>query len=233
MTLLEFLGYLGGLLVFSTFYLKTMLRLRLVAIASNVIYIAYGFMGGLWPILMLHTLLFPLNIWRLAEVNQLTRKLRASQQTGMTALEVMAPHIRLVRRSRGELLFAKGDRADCVYYVFKGSARLLEKNIVVQPGQMVGIVGLFAGEHRRTDTAVCASDVELGMVSKDKVLELFHQIPTFAAFLMGMVAQRAAFDKSSRSISHKRITYPSRRSTTVQRARRAVARNLIKNYSFH
>jgi hypothetical protein len=61
----------------------------------------------------------------------------------------------------------------------------------VPPGQMAGIVGLFSGEHCRTDTAACIGDVELGMVSKGKVLELFYPSPAFAAFLMRMVAQRA------------------------------------------
>lgn len=52
MTFLEVLGYLGGLLVFSTFYLKTIIRLRLVAIVSNFMFVAYGLMGNLVPILL-------------------------------------------------------------------------------------------------------------------------------------------------------------------------------------
>lgn len=70
MSLVDFVGYLGGLLVFSTFYLKIMARLRMVAIASNVVFIAYGYMGGLWPVLLLHMLMLPLNVCRLAELHQ-------------------------------------------------------------------------------------------------------------------------------------------------------------------
>ena len=233
MSLPELLGYLGGLLVFSTFYLKTMLRLRLVAIASNVIYISYGLMGHLVPILMLHMLLFPLNIWRLAEINRLTRRVRASQQTDMSAADLIVPHIRMVKRSHGERLFAKGDDADCVYYVFKGSAHLMDKNIVVPPGQMIGIVGIFTGTLRRTDTAVCQSDVELGIISKEKVLELFYKSPDFAAFLMRMLAQRAALENSPRAISYKRISCPSKCATALQRFRHTVSRSRIHDYSFH
>ena len=47
MTTLEVLGYVGGVFVFSTFYLKTMIPLRLVAIASNIVYIAYSALAGL------------------------------------------------------------------------------------------------------------------------------------------------------------------------------------------
>src|SRR4051812_39155805 len=84
MNALELLGYLGGVLVFSTFYLKTMIPLRVVAIGSNVVYIAYSAMSGLVPILLLHALLMPLNIWRLIQVKQLIRKVRASTQNGLT-----------------------------------------------------------------------------------------------------------------------------------------------------
>jgi CRP/FNR family transcriptional regulator, cyclic AMP receptor protein len=229
----EFLGYLGGLLVFSTFYLKTMMRLRLVAIASNVVYISYGLIGHLVPILMLHILLFPLNIWRLAEINQLARRVRASQQTGKSAAELIVPHIRMIERSPGEQLFARGDNADCIYYVFKGSAHLVEKNIIVPPGEMIGIVGIFAGEQCRTDTAVCLSEVELGIVSKDKVVELFYKSPDFAAFVVRMLAQRAALAASRRPISYKRIPRSSKCASVLQRVRRTVSCDLVHDYSFH
>lgn len=129
----------------------------------------------------------PLNIWRLVEIKQLIRKVRASEQTGTTAPDLIVPYMQQVKRN-------KGDRADCVYYVFKGSARLMEKNIVVPRGQMIGIIGIFSGEHRRTDTAVCLSDIELGMMSKDTILELFYQNPDFGAFLIRLIARRAALD---------------------------------------
>jgi hypothetical protein len=199
MSWLEAFGCLGGLLVFGSFYLKTMIRMRLVAIASNLIFVAYGLMGNLVPILLLHLLLLPLNIWRLLEIKQLIRKVRASEQTGTAAPELVMPYMKKLKRNKGERLFAKGERADSVYYLVSGSARLLEKNIVVPPGQMLGIIGIFSNEHRRTDTAVCLSDVELGMISKDKILELFHQSPDFGAFLIRLVARRAALDNSQRA----------------------------------
>jgi len=196
MNLLDLMGYLGGALVFATFYLKTMIRLRLVAIVSNVVFIYYGLMGHLVPIMVLHTLLLPLNIWRLIEVKQLIAKVRASAQTGMSAPELIVPYLRSVWRTKGEAVFSKGDDADCVYYVFEGAVRLSDKNIVVPQGQMIGVNGIFSREHQRTDTAVCLSDVELGVISKDKILELFYQSPDFGAFLIRMVAQRAALDNS-------------------------------------
>lgn len=200
MSALEILGYVGGVLVFSTFYLKTMIPLRVVAIASNVVYIAYSAMAGLVPILLLHALLMPLNIWRLIEVKQLIRKVRASTQSGTSAPELIVPYMQQIKRNKGEHIFVKGDSADSVYYLFRGSARLTGKNIVVPEGQMIGVMGIFSPEHLRTDTAMCLTDVELGVISKNRILELFYQNPDFGAFLIRMVAQRAALDHPQNAV---------------------------------
>jgi hypothetical protein len=196
MTLYDLIGYIGSVLVFGTFYLKTMIRLRWVAIASNIVFMVYAAMGHLLPILVLHALLLPLNVWRLFEVKQLIRKVRSSAQSGMATPELIVPYLRSVWRFKGEPIFRKGDSADSVYYIFEGSVRLNDKNIIVPQGQMIGVNGIFSREHQRTDTAVCLSDVELGVISKDKILELFYQSPDFGAFLIRMVAQRAALDQA-------------------------------------
>jgi hypothetical protein len=48
--------------------MRSMKPLRWVAIASNVAFIAYGYLGGLAPILLLHALLLPVNVYRLAQL---------------------------------------------------------------------------------------------------------------------------------------------------------------------
>jgi hypothetical protein len=47
----------------------SMNALRWVAIASNVAFIAYGYLGNLAPVLLLHALLLPVNIYRLAQLH--------------------------------------------------------------------------------------------------------------------------------------------------------------------
>ena len=61
----EAVGYLASALVLITFYMKDMIPLRVAAICSNVAFLAYG--GGLHlaPVIFLHSLLLPLNLWRL------------------------------------------------------------------------------------------------------------------------------------------------------------------------
>lgn len=60
-------GYIACTLVLATFSMKTMWALRLTAIASNVAFIAYAELAHLPPILILHSVLLPLNLLRLKQ----------------------------------------------------------------------------------------------------------------------------------------------------------------------
>lgn len=62
------LGSFACLLVLATFSMPSMRSLRTVAIASNLAFIGYAWLLGLWPILMLHSILLPLNGFRLAQI---------------------------------------------------------------------------------------------------------------------------------------------------------------------
>jgi len=48
------LGYLDVVLMFVTFYMKTMLPLRYTALCSNVAFIIHGYFSHLYPALFLH-----------------------------------------------------------------------------------------------------------------------------------------------------------------------------------
>jgi len=67
MTAVDALGYLAASLVLATFCAKEMVPLRALAIASNIAFVAYAFFAGLGPILLLHSLMLPMNILRLRE----------------------------------------------------------------------------------------------------------------------------------------------------------------------
>jgi hypothetical protein len=64
----DWLGYLAAMLVFSSFYARTIVVLRLVAITSNMAFIGYAVAKGLYPVLVLHVVLLPLNCLRLAQL---------------------------------------------------------------------------------------------------------------------------------------------------------------------
>ena len=78
----EVFGYAPSGLVLSACTMRTMLPLRLLNIASNIAFIAYGLVAGLLPILLLHATLLPLNIHRAAELRRLIRKMQSAGTDG-------------------------------------------------------------------------------------------------------------------------------------------------------
>jgi ABC-type glycerol-3-phosphate transport system permease component len=56
------IGWLASSLVFATFCAKRMLPLRGLAITSNLAFIGYGYLDALWPIVILHAAMLPVNV---------------------------------------------------------------------------------------------------------------------------------------------------------------------------
>lgn len=190
-TIIDVLGMGAGALVLATFYLKTMIPLRVVAIASNVAFAAYGALAGAMPIVILHLLLLPLNALRLHQMRALIARVKRAAR-GDLSLDMMVPYMNVRTYGAGTRLFSRGDPAEEVFLVMKGRVRIEGKGVVIKPGQLVGEMGLFAQDHRRTDGAVCETDVELASVSEDRIWELFYQNPEFGAYLLRIVMQRVA-----------------------------------------
>ncbi|HEX4617888.1 MAG TPA: hypothetical protein VH230_18475 [Stellaceae bacterium] len=61
------LGFLAAGLVLATFCMKRLVPLRAVAITSNVVFILYGYSAGIKPVLVLHLILLPVNVFRLLQ----------------------------------------------------------------------------------------------------------------------------------------------------------------------
>jgi len=66
MTQHDMLGYFASSLVLTTFWMRSMFGLRLMAIASNIAFITYALLSSIHPVLVLHLMLLPLNLWRIA-----------------------------------------------------------------------------------------------------------------------------------------------------------------------
>lgn len=61
-------GYFACLLVLATFSMRSMKWLRMVAMTSNIAFIVYALTAKLWPILVLHSILLPMNLIRLLQL---------------------------------------------------------------------------------------------------------------------------------------------------------------------
>src|SRR5262249_44804236 len=81
---MDTIGYLAGSLVLATFCMRSMNRLRLGALASNLAFIEYGYLGNRMRVLVLHALLLPVNACRLAQLlrTELPPKHMSDEQRG-------------------------------------------------------------------------------------------------------------------------------------------------------
>lgn len=190
---IELAGYAASALVFLTFYMKTMIPLRVIGIVSNVAFMTYGLGDRLYPVFILHAILLPLNCIRLVQMRALIRKVRDASQ-GDLSMEWLIPFMRRRSGRKGEVLFRKSDPATELYVVLSGSLRLVDVAVTVGPGSVLGEIGVFAPTRQRMDTAICEADVELGVMDNDKVLQLYHQNPSFGVYLIRLVIQRLLDD---------------------------------------
>jgi CRP/FNR family transcriptional regulator, cyclic AMP receptor protein len=185
----DLFGYFASFLVFTTFYMKRMIPLRLTAIASNVAFISYAWLDHLTPILILHGALLPLNLYRLVELRRLiTKALRASSD--QFSIEALLPLMQ--RRSVGanDVLFKANDPAEALYYVLEGTLHLPELDKELGPGSIIGEFALFSDTGRRTATAVARTDCIVISLTKAAVLSALVHHPQVGIHLLKMVTVR-------------------------------------------
>jgi CRP/FNR family cyclic AMP-dependent transcriptional regulator len=68
MQLTDVIGCIASLLVLLTFCMRDMTSLRIVALLSNFAFLLYGISLHLAPIIALHGILIPINVFRLASL---------------------------------------------------------------------------------------------------------------------------------------------------------------------
>src|SRR5262245_40721089 len=101
-------GYVGSVLMFLTFFMKTMIPLRIIAICANVFMITYTAAAGVVPVLVLQSCLLPVNTWRLIQMKRLIARVKAAA-SGQFRLEPLIPFMRHEARKAGDVLFRVGE----------------------------------------------------------------------------------------------------------------------------
>ena len=90
-SLIDGVGFGAAGLVLATFCMRSMTMLRWVAIASNLAFIAYGYLDGLPPVLLLHILLLPVNVYRLTQLRGAHVRRDSSTAGGRRARDAERP----------------------------------------------------------------------------------------------------------------------------------------------
>lgn len=187
----EMAGYLACLLVFLSYSMKSLMPLRLIAIGSNLVFIAYGFGAQLVPILLLHSALLPINVLRMAEQLKMTRRVRETAREN-AKVETLIPFMHAVNHPAGSYLFQKGDPASTIYYLSKGTVQIPEIRKDLSEGTLFGEVGLFTPDRSRTASARCLTNCQLHVISDTDIEKICMQDPSFGLFLTKLIATRMA-----------------------------------------
>lgn len=185
----EALGYVAAATVLASFAMKNMTALRLIALVSNVAFISYALANGLTPVLLLHCLLLPLNLVRLAQIKRAAREAEQAV-SGSEDFSWLVPVGERVRLGASEVLFRKGDIADAMYVIAEGQIEIVEYGVVLGPGDLFGEIGLFARDSERTATVRAAGDVVLSRITAAKVRKLHFDNPDFAYQVTRLIANR-------------------------------------------
>jgi CRP/FNR family transcriptional regulator, cyclic AMP receptor protein len=187
--LVEALGYAGAVLTLATFAMQRMIPLRVIGIGANCAFISYGLLGPLYPVLVLHTILLPLNAFRLYQMLRLVNRVRIASRADLN-MEWLKPFMTKRPCKKGEVIFRKGDLSSAMFYTVSGRYRLNEIAVNVPAGQVIGELGLIAPDNKRSLTFECMEDGDLLTISYPVVKQLYFQNPKFGFYFLQLISQR-------------------------------------------
>jgi len=196
MVYVQWIGYIAAGLGVVTFAMQTMIPLRITGIAHNLGQIAFGLLAGVYPLVIQHIVLLPLNCYRLLEMFRLIKKIEIASASNHS-FDWLRPFMTKRSISAGEILFTKGDEAERMYLVAEGRLHLPEINIDLGPGAVVGELGMLAPDRKRTLTAICTENASLLEIAYKRVEQIYYQSPTFGFYFLRLSTERL-FDNIER-----------------------------------
>jgi Cyclic nucleotide-binding domain len=186
----------ASLFIVATASTKTMVPLRIFAIVASSILSAYFAVTHAWMALLLQAFALPINGWRLYQMIVLIRNVREAIR-GKPSLDWLKPFMSERHFRKGDLLFAKGETADEMFYTMTGRYVLIELGIEIEPGHLVGELAMLAPDNRRTATLECIEAGNVLSITYEQVEELYYQNPTFGFYFLRLATARL-FDNVSR-----------------------------------
>jgi len=187
------IGYLASAFVLLSFLMTSMTRLRAAAILSNGAFIGYGMLAGLTPVLALHVVLLPINIWHLRRIRRLAASVERAS-SGDFDPEWLQRHATACSFAPGELIVRQGADAEAFHLLVGGSARVESADVDVGPGEMVGEIGMFSARQVHGGNVRCLTDVETLRVSRQTLMDLHHDDPAIAFHLTRLIVSRLSAD---------------------------------------
>jgi CRP/FNR family transcriptional regulator, cyclic AMP receptor protein len=189
MTLVEALGWLGAALAILGSAMRTIVPLRVIGITTNAVGLICALAALNYPGMLVNVILLPLNSTRLVQMLRLVKKVELAASSDLS-MEWLKPFMTRRRARKGEILFAKGNAAECMFYTVTGRYRLRELGLEVAQGCVVGEMGFLAPDHRRTQTLECIEAGEMLTISYEELRQLYFQNPEFGFYFLRLTSQR-------------------------------------------
>ena len=185
----EFFGIAAAVASLYAAQSRTIIPLRWAAIAANALAMVYSALHGTYPTFMLNLVLLPVNAWRLHAMIRLVHDLDASLKGDLNA-DWLLPYTWPRSFSAGDVIMTRGDYATAAFYVTAGEVEIPEIHQTFGPGTLLGEIGLFTPDGRRTKTVRCTTDVRTAVIDYDRFRELYFQNPQFGFRLLHLIVAR-------------------------------------------
>lgn len=186
-------GAIGAVLTVTSNLMKRMVPLRVLAVAANTFFIVHAGLQSDWVNAGLQIALLSVNAYRLWD---LWRLLKALEQVNAdTPLkDWLLPHMKKKSFKAQTVLFKKGDMAHELIYIRSGIVRIPEIDQTLGPGNLVGEIGLFSEDRKRTATVVCETACVCYTMTDEAIYLLYYQNPKLGFFLIRLIVQRLLRD---------------------------------------
>ena len=188
-TLANMFAVLGVIFFVATLLTQTMVPLRVANMIGCAFFAVFGVLSGAMTTFLLYLLMIPVNAWRLRQMLSLIKKARSATQ-GDTSMEWLRPFMTQRNYRKGDILMKKGDAAKEMLLTVTGRFRVVEFNVELPPGQLMGELGFLTPDNRRTATIECIEDGHVLTITYEKLLEIYFQNPQFGYYFLVLTSQR-------------------------------------------
>jgi len=188
-TLANMFALAGAIFFVATLLTQTMVPLRVANMIGCLFFAIFGALSGAITTFFLYLLMIPINAWRLRQMLALVKKARSATQGDMS-MEWLKPFMTQRKYRKGDVLMKKGDAAHDMLLTVTGRFRVVEINVEVPPGRLMGELGFLTPDNRRTATIECIEDGQVLTITYEKLLEIYFQNPQFGYYFLVLTSQR-------------------------------------------
>jgi hypothetical protein len=188
-TLANLFALVGAIFFVATLLTQTMVPLRVANMIGCAFFAVFGALSGTITTFLLYLLMVPINAYRLRQMLVLVKKARSATQ-GDTSMEWLKPFMTERKYRKGDVLMKKGEPATEMLLTVTGRFRVIEIDVELPPGQLMGELGFLTPDNRRTATIECIEAGHVLTITYEKLLEIYFQNPQFGYYFLVLTSQR-------------------------------------------